>query len=133
MNTEAINTDVFQALPEEPLVNPKKDKEKDAIHSEKGLARSDLILKGKIEIAIRPHKQAMDALIASLKKSYVTYRLMPLIQLFLGKNERFDILITALQPDALFCLQKENLLFLTKESAFNYLIKKFFSAIVSSN
>lgn len=124
MNTEDINIDDFQAFPEEPSVKPKKNKGKDTVRSEKGLAAADLDLTKKIEIAIRPHKQAMDVLIANLKKSYVTYRLTPLIQLFLGKNERFDILITALQPDTLFCLQKENLLFLTKESAFNYLIKK---------
>lgn len=124
LHTKDVNINDFQALSEEPSVNQEKDERKDAVYFEENLIKSDFDLTKKIEIVVRPHKQAMDALIANLKKSYITYPLSSLIQLFLDKKERFDILITSLQPDVLFCTQKENLPFLSKENALNYLIKK---------
>ena len=106
-----------------------KNERKDTIVSEEGFTDTDLDPIKKIEIAIRPNKQAMDALIANLKKSHITYQLMSLVHLFLDKKDRFDILITALQPGALFCTQNENLPFLSQERASDYLIKKYWSDI----
>ena len=90
---------------------------------------TDPDLTKKIEITIRPNKHAMDTLVTCLRKSYITYRLTPLIQLFLEKKDRFEILLTALHPDVLFCTQSENLPFLSRENAFDYLVKKHWSDI----
>ncbi|MGX8716609.1 MAG: hypothetical protein ACSW8C_01310 [bacterium] len=129
LNTKDIDIEDYKALFEVPSLNSEHDKGKDTLPNEEDCISADLDLTKKIEIAIRPNKQAMDALIDNLKKSYITYRLSPLIQLFLEKKERFDILITALQPGTLFCTQKENLPFLSRDGAYDYLIKKCWSEV----
>ncbi len=72
LHTKDVNINDFQALSEEPSVNQEKDERKDAVYFEENLIKSDFDLTKKIEIVVRPHKQAMDALIANLKKSYIT-------------------------------------------------------------
>lgn len=129
MNTNKIDLESLQILTEGSWVKLEKDKRKDTISSEDDLSEENPDSTKKIEISLRPNKLAMDALVKYLRQNYVSYWLSPLIQLFLEKKDRLEILITALQPDALFCIQSENLPFLTKESAFDYLIKKYWSDI----
>ena len=129
LNTGYINNDDIQVLLEGPLVKQEKGNGKDTIRLEEGLAKPELDFTKKIEIAIRPNKQAMDALVANLRRSCITYQLASLVRLFLEKKERFDIFITALRPNTLFCTQQENLPFLSREVAFDYLIKKYWSDV----
>ncbi len=119
----------MQILFEESLVNSEKINRKGTTNSGEDLPSVEPDLTKKIEITIRPNKHAMDTLVAYLRKSYITYRLTPLIQLFLEKKDRFEILLTSLNPDVLFCTQNENLPFLSKEGAFDYLIKKYWADI----
>ena len=129
LNTRYTDIEDYQALLEEPLLNTEHDKGKDTLHTEESRTNADFDFNKKIEIAIRPNRQAMDALIDNLRKSFITYRLSHLIQLFLDKKERFDILITALRPGVLFCTQKENLPFLSQDGAYDYLISKRWSEV----
>ena len=130
MNTEKISTEQhLQILFEGSLVNSEKTNRKGAVDPKENLPVVDSDLTKKIEISIRPNKHAMDTLVAYLRKSYVTYRLTPLIQLFLEKKDRFEILLTPLNPDVLFCTQNENLPFLSKKSAFDYLTKKYWADV----
>ena len=92
LNTRYTDIEDYQALLEEPLLNTEHDKGKDTLHTEESRTNADFDFNKKIEIAIRPNRQAMDALIDNLRKSFITYRLSHLIQLFLDKKELGEII-----------------------------------------
>ena len=82
-------------------------------------------LERNVEVALRPTREALELLIKALKKSSITYQLTHLIHLFLEQDDRFEVFITALRPDGLFCTAKNSLPFLTRRAAQNYLVDKY--------
>ena len=86
MNTRKVDEESLQILSEGSFGKQENDKRKDEITSGSTLPILDSEFIKKIEITLRPDRHAMDALIACLRKSYITYRLTSLIQLFLSHS-----------------------------------------------
>ena len=82
------------------------------------------IEKNVLKVDIRPNKEVLDALMQTLKKSYITYAFYPLVALFLEKSDRYDIVLKAKENHSIYCVFPENLPFISYASACDYLIKK---------
>lgn len=77
-----------------------------------------------VDISLKPTTELMDLLVQTMKKTCITYRFFPIVTFFLHKNE-YKIVLTALKNNAIFCTLVENLPFLKKEKAENYLVEKY--------
>lgn len=82
------------------------------------------IEKNVLKVDIKPNKEVLDALIQTLKKSYITYAFDPLVALFLEKPERYEIVLKAKENHCIYCVFPENLPFISYTSACDYLIAK---------
>lgn len=88
--------------------------------------------KERIKVDFRPNVLAMNTLIQTLRKSYITYHFIPLVRLFLEKENRLNIIIHALEGHSIFCLRPNKLPFLTLGAAQDYLVKKYWNEVFES-
>ncbi len=82
------------------------------------------IEKNALNIDIKPNGKVLETLIQALKKSYITYNFHPLVELFIEKSERYEIILAAKENHFIYCVFPENLPFISYTSACDYLIKK---------
>ena len=87
------------------------------------IKRKALAIKG-IDITLKPATEMMDNLVQSMKRTCITYRFFPIVNFFI-KTGQYKIVLTAVKDSSIFSTLGENLPFLKKESAENYLAEKY--------
>ncbi|MDR0393500.1 MAG: hypothetical protein LBH52_04740 [Puniceicoccales bacterium] len=77
-----------------------------------------------IDINLRPQEAALGVLINTLRNSYKTYQLFPLIHLFLEKEDRFFIVLNGRQNSSFkgFYVVSKKIPFLSMEGALDYTV-----------
>lgn len=132
MNTKEIVLQKIQALSLGPLWTEKQYEEStlDQPHQETQILspkRETLRLnieKDAVSVDIKPKSKVLEALIQTLKKSYITYKFHPLVALFMEKSERYEIILVAKENHSIYCVFPDNFPFISYQSACDYLIAK---------
>lgn len=110
----------FDTSTQEEAAEASRIEKKKIVHVVK---RKDVALMD-VDISLKPTTELMDILVQTMKKTCMTYRFFPIVIFFLQKKE-YKIVLTALKNNAIFCTLVENLPFLKKEKAENYLVEKY--------
>jgi hypothetical protein len=90
----------------------------------KHVSTSAKALEQVVDINLRPQEVALEVLINTLKSSYKTYQLFPLIRLFLEKEDRFFITLSGQQNSSFqgFYTVSKKIPFLSMEGALDYIV-----------
>ena len=91
------------------------------------VAKYNLTLEGNLDICLHPEERVLKVLVNTLKRSCKTYQLFSLIRLFFEKEDRFYMVVNAKQGssfDGFYCIESENIPFLSKEGALDYICDK---------